>query len=230
VPLGLATIALILHALLAIQQTGLPTALQLPLFVSLNVAALFIVLLLLALCLRQPADYLGVAVYPLAAVVLLISVMNERTGNALDLKIQLHVLSSLTAYAFLALAAAQAVLVWVQRHQLQAHKPGGFMRALPALDVTENLLFTLLTTGFLVLTLSLATGFVYLEDLFGQSLAHKTVLSVLAWLIFGALLLARWRWGWRGRRAVFWTLTGFAVLILAYFGSKFVLEVILNRS
>ena len=104
------------------------------------------------------------------------------------------------------------------------------MRVLPALDETEALLFTLLGSGFLVLSLSLATGFIYLEDLFAQSLVHKTVLSVLAWVIFGALLFARWRWGWRGKRAVFWTLVGFAVLILAYFGSKFVLELVLQRS
>jgi len=226
----LAAGAMLLHAVVAIQQSGLPQALQLPLFVSLNVTALLIVLLLLAICLRQPAHYLGLAVYPLAAILLLMSRANTLTGTALSIDIQLHVLLSLVAYAFLSLAAAQAVLVWVQRRQLQAHRTGGFMRALPALDQTESLLFTLLSAGFVVLSLSLASGFFYLEDMFAQSLVHKTVLSVLAWLIFGTLLYVRWRWGWRGQRAVFWTLTGFAVLILAYFGSKLVLELILNRT
>jgi len=219
-----------LHGVLAIQQSGLPHSLQLPLFVALNVTALFIVVLLLIICIRQPADYLGLAVYPLAALLVLLSSAGNRDGSVLTIEIQLHVLLSLTAYAFLALAAAQAVLVAVQRRQLQTHRPGGFMRALPALDKTESLLFTLLSFGFLVLSLSLASGFFYLEDMFAQSLVHKTVLSVLAWVIFGGLLFARWRWGWRGQRAVFWTLTGFAVLILAYFGSKLVLELILNRS
>ncbi len=226
----LAALSVFIHAVVAIQQTGLPVMLQLPFLVSLNVSALFIVCLLLLLCLYQPAEYLGLAVFPIAAVVLLISSTTETSGSALALNIELHVLLSLTAYAFLCLAAVQAILVWVQRKKLQNHSPGGFMKALPALDETERLLFTLLTVGFIVLSLSLATGFFYLEDLFAQSLVHKTVLSVLAWLIFGFLLLARWRWGWRGQRAVFWTLTGFAVLILAYFGSKFVLELVLNRS
>ena len=225
----LAAIAAAIHALVAVHQTGLPQQLHLPLFVSMSVAAMFIVLLLLILCLTKPAHYLGLAVYPIAAIALLLSSATDATDNALPLNIQLHVLLSLTAYAFLALAAVQAILVWIQRRNLHAHKTAGFMRVLPALDQTEALLFTLLGAGFFVLSLSLATGFFYLEDLFAQSLVHKTVLSVLAWLIFGALLFARWRWGWRGKRAVFWTLTGFVVLILAYFGSKFVLELVLNR-
>ena len=227
--LTLASVAAVIHMVVAIHQTGLPQQLQLPLFVSLSVAAMFIVCLLLVLCLTKPAHYLGLAVYPIAAVTLLLSNATEPPNGALPFNIQLHVLLSLTAYAFLALAAVQAILVWIQRRNLHAHKTAGFMRVLPALDQTEGLLFTLLGAGFFVLSLSLATGFLYVENLFAQSLVHKTVLSVLAWLIFGALLFARWRWGWRGKRAVFWTLAGFAVLILAYFGSKFVLELILNR-
>jgi len=225
----LAAIAAAIHALVAIRQTGLPQELHLPLLVSVSVSAMFIALLLLILCLTKPAHYLGLAVYPIAAIAVLLSNSNQVPDSALALNIQLHVLLSLTAYAFLALAAVQAILVSIQRHNLQVHKTAGFMRVLPALDVTEELLFTLLSAGFVVLSLSLATGFFYLEDLFAQSLVHKTVLSVLAWVIFGALLFARWRWGWRGKRAVFWTLAGFAVLILAYFGSKIVLELILNR-
>lgn len=226
----LAAIAALIHALVAVQQTGLPQNLQLPLLVSTNVSALFIVTLLLAVCLRQQAHYLGLAVYPISAVLILLSGTTQAQSSTLELNIQLHVLLSLTAYAFLALAAVQAILVWVQRKKLHNHKPGGVLQVLPALDETERLLFTLLSAGFITLSLSLATGFFYLEDLFAQHLVHKTVLSVLAWLIFGLLLFARWRWGWRGKRAVFWTLIGFAVLILAYFGSKFVLEIVLNRN
>lgn len=227
--ISLAAVAALIHALVAIHQTGLPQELHLPLLVSLSVSAMFIALVLLILCLSKPAHYLGLAVYPVAAVAVLLSSSSQGPNSALPLNIQLHVLLSLTAYAFLALAAAQAILVSIQRRNLQTHQTTGFMRVLPALDETEALLFTLLSAGFIVLSLSLATGFFYLEDLFAQSLVHKTVLSVLAWLIFGTLLFARWRWGWRGRRAVFWTLVGFAVLILAYFGSKVVLELILNR-
>jgi ABC-type uncharacterized transport system permease subunit len=65
--------------------------------------------------------------------------------------------------------------------------------------------------------------------MFAQHLVHKTVLSVMAWLVFGGLLLGRRVWGWRGQKAIRWTLSGFLLLILAYFGSKFVLELLLNR-
>ena len=67
------------------------------------------------------------------------------------------------------------------------------------------------------------------DNLFAQHLVHKTVLSIVAWVVFGILLFGRWRWGWRGSRAVQLALAGMVILVLAFFGSKFVLEVILKR-
>jgi ABC-type uncharacterized transport system permease subunit len=93
----------------------------------------------------------------------------------------------------------------------------------------EHLLFVLITLGFFILSLSLLSGLLFVDDLLAQHLAHKTVLSIAAWAMFGALLWGRWRRGWRGRMAVRWTLSGYAVLILAYFGSKIILEQILSR-
>jgi len=94
----------------------------------------------------------------------------------------------------------------------------------------ESLLFQMLGTGLFFLTISLVSGFIFIEDLFAQHLAHKTVLSIIAWIIFSSLLIGRLRYGWRGRTAVRWTLTGFILLLLAYFGSKLVLELILNKT
>ena len=85
-------------------------------------------------------------------------------------------------------------------------------------------------SGFALLSAGLLTGIFFLEDIFAQHLVHKTVLSIVAWLVFGILLWGRWRFGWRGRTAIRWTLSGFVVLLLAYFGSKFVLELILQRT
>ena len=90
-------------------------------------------------------------------------------------------------------------------------------------------MFRLIGAGFGMLTLALLTGFVFVTNLFEQHLIQKTVLSLIAWVIFGTLLIGRIRYGWRGRRAVRWTLYGFGVLALAYFGSKFVLETLLGR-
>ena len=91
----------------------------------------------------------------------------------------------------------------------------------------ESLLFEMISVGFVLLTLSLASGLFFLEQIFAQQLAHKTVLSILAWLVFATLLWGRFRWGWRGRKALAWTISGFISLLLAYFGSKAVLELIL---
>jgi ABC-type uncharacterized transport system permease subunit len=93
----------------------------------------------------------------------------------------------------------------------------------------ESLLFEFIAIGQLLLTGSLVTGFLFLEDMFAQHLVHKTVLSLIAWAIFALLLWGRYRFGWRGKKALQWTIGGFLVLLLAYFGSKAVLELILHR-
>jgi ABC-type uncharacterized transport system permease subunit len=92
------------------------------------------------------------------------------------------------------------------------------------------LLFRTIAVGFALLTLTLLTGVLFVENLFAQHLVHKTVLSLLSWLVFGGLLLGRWRRGWRGGIAVRWTLIAMGLLLLAFFGSQFVLELLLHRS
>lgn len=226
--LALAFLAALFHAWVVVRQTGLPDDLSLPLLTSFAATMLIVVLLQVVLCISQPADYLGLAVYPLAALSLIASHTSNGGTEIIGDAVQIHVFLSLLSYAMLSLAAAQALLVSIQRHFLSRHKPGGFMRALPPLDTTERLLFTLLSAGFILLSLSLVTGFAFLENMFHQHLVHKTVLSCIAWAIFGILLFGRWKFGWRGKKAVHWTLAGFAMLILAYFGSKLVLEVVLT--
>jgi ABC-type uncharacterized transport system permease subunit len=93
----------------------------------------------------------------------------------------------------------------------------------------EGLMFEMIGIGFALLTLALLTGVLFLEDIFAQHLVHKTVLSICAWGVFAILLWGRWRFGWRGRTAIRWTVGGFVFLMLAYFGSKLVLELILGR-
>jgi len=144
--------------------------------------------------------------------------------------LKLHVLLSMLAYSLLTLASVQALLLAVQDHYLRKRRPGGFIRALPPLMTMEALLFEMIGIGFVLLTLALLSGFAFLENMFAQHLVHKTVLSVVAWMVFGGLLLGRRVWGWRGRKAIVWTLSGFAILILAYFGSKLVLELVLHRA
>ncbi len=140
-----------------------------------------------------------------------------------------HILLSLGAAALLFAAAVTAVLLVILDRRLRTRRIADISNALPPLDTLEKVMFRLIGTGFALLTLALFTGFVFVTNLFTQHLFQKTVLSIIAWLLFGVLLIGRVRYGWRGRSAVRWTLSGFGVLALAYFGSKFVLEYLLGR-
>jgi len=177
-------------------------------------------------------ENLGIAVLPLAAAGLALqwllpSPVNHLTHASIGLDI--HILLSIASYSLLAVAAVQAILLAVQDHHLRNRKPAGFIRALPPLETMENLLFRLIGVGYILLSLSLVSGVHFLDNIFAQHIVHKTVLSIVAWIVFTTLLWGRWRSGWRGRVAIRWTLLGFAILMLAYFGSKLVQELILHR-
>ena len=141
-----------------------------------------------------------------------------------------HIISSIIAFGVLGIAGVYAMFVTLIDHLLRKHSLNSLVQTLPALDILEELLIHLIRTGFAVLTVSLITGLIFVNDLFGQHLGHKTILSIFAWLIFALLLWGRWKKGWRGRVAVRMTLAGIAILLLSYFGSKLVLEIILQRS
>jgi ABC-type uncharacterized transport system permease subunit len=140
-----------------------------------------------------------------------------------------HILLSMAAAALLFAAAVTAILLVFLDRRLRARRVADLSSGLPPLDALEKIMFRLVAAGFGFLTLALITGFVFVTNLFTQNLVQKTVLSLIAWLIFGVLLIGRLRFGWRGRSAVRWTLSGFAVLAVAYFGVKFVLEYMFGR-
>jgi ABC-type uncharacterized transport system permease subunit len=146
-----------------------------------------------------------------------------------DWELRAHILMSVTAYSLLSLGAVMAVLVWLQDRALRARNFANWTRILPPLETMENALFLTIHLGFLLLTLALFSGLIFVDDLFAQHLAHKAVLSMIAWAVFGILLLGRWQFGWRGRKAVHWALAGYGVLLLAYFGSRVILEIVLGR-
>jgi ABC-type uncharacterized transport system permease subunit len=143
----------------------------------------------------------------------------------------LHVGVALIAYALLIVAALQALILLGLERRLHRGLPEPSAQRLPPLLTLERFLFRLVDVGFVLLTLTLVSGAVFSEELFGKPLrfSHKIVFSVLGWLVFAALLFGRHRYGWRGRSALSWVLTGTGLLFLAYVGSKFVLEVLLGR-
>ncbi len=208
------------------------TGINLGFFNAASLVAWTILVLLLISCLRKPVENLGIVLFPLAAFMVWLESRYPSArflGQSVSWGLRAHVLVSMLAYGLLALASVQAVLLAIQDHHLHNRHPGGFIRALPPLQTMESLLFEMIGAGFVLLTLSLLSGFFFLDDMFAQHLVHKTVLAVAGWFVFGLLLLGRFRSGWRGRTAIIWTLSGFVVLMLAYFGSKAVLELILQR-
>ncbi|NOR20849.1 MAG: hypothetical protein GQ538_12265 [Xanthomonadales bacterium] len=144
--------------------------------------------------------------------------------------ITVHIITSILAFGVLSIAGVYATFVYLIDYLLRHHRLNKLVQTLPALDTLEELLFHLIKAGFAVLTVSLLTGLIFVNDLFGQHLAHKTLLSIFAWLVFAVLLWGRWKKGWRGRVAVRMTLAGIVLLLLSYFGSKLILEVFLQRS
>lgn len=144
---------------------------------------------------------------------------------------RLHFLMAMLAYSLFALAALHAILMAIAEKRLHRGRMTPLFAGLPPLLTMESLLFRLIHIAFALLTLTLASGVLFSERIFGKALPfnHKTVFALLSWIIFAALLFGRRRYGWRGRKALRWTLTGFGVLLLAYVGSRFVLEVLLGR-
>ncbi|MEA3138433.1 MAG: hypothetical protein QOK23_602 [Gammaproteobacteria bacterium] len=140
-----------------------------------------------------------------------------------------HILLSMGAAALLFAAAVTAILLVFLDRRLRTRRLSNLPSALPPLDALEKIMFRLIAAGFGLLTLALLTGFVFVTNLFTQNLVQKTVLSIIAWLLFGVLLIGRLRFGWRGRSAIRWTLSGFGILAVAYFGVKFVLEYLFGR-
>lgn len=148
----------------------------------------------------------------------------------MDWQLQAHIMISMFAYGLLSVGAIVAIYALVQESRLHAAKIGAMNHLFAPLETTERLLFGITAAGFSVLLLAVFSGFAFVDNLFAQHLVHKTSLSLLALILFGVLIAGRQFAGWRGRRAIYLYLWGFGILLLAYFGTRFVLENVLGRS
>lgn len=230
--LYLAWLAALMHTAYTVSTWQYYHGFSVSFFSTGSLVALIVALLLLIAALNKPVEKLGLAVLPIAALMLMLELNFDDKPQLLHVynwQMSTHILTSIIAFSLLNIAALQAILLAIQDQQLKSHPPKRFIHSLPPLQTMEALLFQMLGAGVFFLSISLISGFVFVENLFAQHLVHKTVLSILAWLIFSSLLLGRSRYGWRGQLAIQWTLIGFVSLLLAYFGSKMVLELILHR-
>ncbi|WP_198265704.1 cytochrome C assembly family protein [sulfur-oxidizing endosymbiont of Gigantopelta aegis] len=229
--LAIGFLALLIHAIILYADTVTRDGLNPSFLNSFSLVSWLVVLLYLVAEFRKPVETLGVLIFPTAAIAVFLQLFwpNATTLDNLSFELEVHILLSLLAYGLLAIAAGQSVLLLIQTYYLKNKHPGGFIRSLPALQSMEMLLFQMIIVGFTLLTLALLSGFLFLDNIFAQHLVHKTVLSIIAWLLFATLLLGRWHFGWRGKKAIHFTLGGFIFLMLSYFGSKLVLEIILQK-
>lgn len=224
--------AVIFHGVILYRILLHPEGINLGFFNALSFTGWLSAIVLLIAAMLWPVESLGVVLLPFSALTVILALIFPSQRIVSDyhgLPVELHVFISILAYSTLALAAVQAILLAIQESRLHNHHPGGFVRGIPPLVTMESVLFQMICVGFVLLSLALLSGVLFLEDIFAQHMVHKTVLSIAAWVVFGILLWGRWRFGWRGTIAIRWTLGGFTVLVLAYFGSKFVLELLLQR-
>lgn len=225
-------LAVLFHGVALYMPLFMGQSLALDFISSLSHIAWFSSSLLLITVFKRAVSSLGLFLLPFAVLTIVLNIFSGHatapTGTFENPALSVHIFVSLLAYSLLFLSSIQAILLAIQHQQLHNHHPGGLIRTLPALQDMEHLLFRLILLGVLLLSMALLSGFIFLEDLFAQHQAHKTVLSILAWIIYTILLVGHWKFGWRGRTAVRWTLIGFVFLMLAFLGSKFVLEFLIQ--
>tara|TARA_R110002167_G_scaffold6671_11_gene31408 strand:+ start:7567 stop:8364 length:798 start_codon:yes stop_codon:yes gene_type:complete len=222
--------AVVLHTLAVYLILHPGNGIQLGLFPVSSLIAWLVSGLVLLSCMRKPLESLFVGVFPLAAITVLLAAIGLETaapqkysGGEIA-----HILTSILSYSIFAIAALQALILARQDHELKHHHTRGIIRTLPPLQLMEQLLFEMVWLGLILLSASLLTGFLFLEDIFAQHLVHKTGLSIVAWVIYATLLWGRSQRGWRGATAVRWVLGGFTFLMLAYYGSKLALELLIS--
>lgn len=231
----LVPLALLLHGWMLGREFATPEGLDLSLPHAVSIVAALVALVAWASGLLQTLPAIGLIVLPVAAVASLLPaffVNPHRFSYAGEPAVAVHIAIALVAYALFLVAALQALLLMGLEKRLRHRLPDLVATPdVPPLLTLEHFLFRLVTVGFVLLTLTLASGMLFSEEIFGKPIlfTHRNVFSILGWLTFGALLFGRWRYGWRGRVALRWIVVGTVFVFLAYLGEKFVLEVLLKR-
>ena len=228
-PVG--TLAVLLHAVTTYQTLTQSGGINLGISPMLSLMALSVVAIVLISSFRRQIDNLFIVIFPIATLTILPEVFFPGEASAkqeLATGIFGHILLSIAAYSLLTIAAVQALLLSLGDNMLRNHRPG-VLRNMPPLETIEQLMFEMVAWGLVFLTLSITSGFIFLEDISGPGLWHHTVITLMAWGVFMVLLWGRYQLGWRGAIASRWALSGFVLLALGYFGSKVVIELILSR-
>jgi ABC-type uncharacterized transport system permease subunit len=234
VAIALVALALVVHAVTIVRAVFTPGGLDLSFPQALSLVAWLTVLVAVASGLLAKLPAVGNVVLPVAAVCALVPLAGgtpHRFAYAGETWAAIHIAVALVGYALFTVAALQALLLTGLEKRLHSGLARPDTDGTVPLLTLERFLFQLVAAGFVLLTLTIASGLVFSEEVFGKpvTFTHKNLFSVLGWVTFGILLFGRWRYGWRGRPALYWILTGTALLVLGYLGSKFVSQVVLGR-
>jgi len=227
-----AILAICLHGFFSYQEIMTPDGINVGLYPMLSLISLAVTSLVLLSSLRRAVDNLLIAILPVAAFAIVLALLTEGSytpRNDLSGGIIIHIIFSVIAYGLLTMAVIQAGLLSLGDYELKRHNMA-VLRHIPPLQTMDTLLFELLWAGLVLLSLSIGSGFVFLNDIARPGLLHHTAITLSAWVVFAILLWGRYQLGWRGSIASRWTLVGFVLLVLGYFGSKLVLEVLLVRA
>ena len=224
--------AVLLHAVAVYLQINTQAGVYLGFYTAGSLVSLIIVLVVFITALRLPVQNLLMLVLPISLIGVLTAALGETSFSPrahLSGPLVTHILISLSAYSLLFMAACQSVVVAFQEQMLRRHGNISLLRLLPPLESMEKLLFSLLWIGIVALSLAIITGFAFMENMFDQRVVHHTVLAIASWVVYAVLLAGRQIFGWRSTTATYWVLIAFSLLVLGYFGSKFVLEVLLQN-
>jgi ABC-type uncharacterized transport system permease subunit len=227
------SLGLLLHAGVLYSDMLTPAGVNYNVFNIMSFTSALMLLLSILFSTYRPVLPLALIGIPVAATGLILGFAFSKhdlfiSQNSFGL--DLHIILSLSAYAILLMATIHAVLLWFQDRELKnKQKRRVWVNLLPPFQAMESLLFDMLIAGFSLLTLALGFGFFTIDNFFGQHLAHKTAFSIVSWFVYGALLIGHYQFGWRGQKAIRFTIIGFFLLAVGFIGSKFVLEMILNR-
>lgn len=231
--LAFGSIGLLLHTLYLHDAIFSPAGIDFGLGNMLSILGWVEAILLNILILYRPISSLALGAYPLSIFGVLMSWIGPHDFvpyHHYGVGMISHILISIIAYCVIMLAVAQALLLFCMDYLLKHKHPGAaLVKLLPPLQTMETVLFEMVAIGLGLLTLSILSGALYVENMLAQHLVHKTVFTIAAWLIFATLLAGRYFYGWRGRMAIRWTLAGSFLLLLGFLGTQIVLQLILHR-
>ncbi len=217
-------VAIVLHAFLLYRWIDVSTGQNLTFFNTLSQVCWLATVIVWLMAIKRPLVNLGIVLYPLAGisiVLVLIFSGSHIVNTKTDPKTLLHILLSFLAMSILIIAAVQSVFLAFLNRALRKKYANLLTQSLPPLQMMESLLFQLITLGFFILTAVIVSGFSFFLGIFHGSLWHHMVFAIIAWFIFGILIIGRIFFGWRGRIAIRWTLIGVVLLLIAYLTSQF---------